>query len=122
MSANILTVDDSASIRLTTKVTLTNAGYSVTEAVNGAEGLATAKGNSFDLIVTDLNMPVMDGLTMIEELRKLPAQAGVPIIFLTTESDADLKARAKAAGATGWLTKPFDPESLVKIVKKVLGR
>ncbi|AGS23322.1 response regulator CheY-like domain-containing protein [Rhizobium etli] len=122
MSANILTVDDSASIRLTTKVTLTNAGYSVTEAVNGAEGLASAKSNSFDLIVTDLNMPVMDGLTMIEELRKLPAQAGVPIIFLTTESDADLKARAKAAGATGWLTKPFDPENLVKIVKKVLGR
>ncbi|MFS8144808.1 two-component system response regulator [Rhizobium sp. R635] len=122
MSANILTVDDSASIRLTTKVTLTNAGYSVTEAVNGAEGLAAAKGGSFDLIVTDLNMPVMDGLTMIEELRKLPGQAGVPIIFLTTESDADLKARAKAAGATGWLTKPFDPESLVKIVKKVLGR
>ncbi|MBX4907737.1 MULTISPECIES: response regulator [Rhizobium] len=122
MSANILTVDDSASIRLTTKVTLTNAGYSVTEAVNGAEGLMAAKASSFDLIVTDLNMPVMDGLTMIEELRKLPAQAGVPIIFLTTESDADLKARAKAAGATGWLTKPFDPESLVKIVKKVLGR
>jgi two-component system, chemotaxis family, chemotaxis protein CheY len=122
MSANILTVDDSASIRLTTKVTLTNAGYSVTEAVNGAEGLATAQAAQFDLIVTDLNMPVMDGLTMIEELRKLPSQAGVPIIFLTTESDADLKARAKAAGATGWLTKPFDPENLVKIVKKVLGR
>ncbi|MDR7146245.1 response regulator [Rhizobium sp. BE258] len=122
MSANILTVDDSASIRLTTKVTLTNAGYAVTEAVNGAEGLATAQTAQFDLIVTDLNMPVMDGLTMIEELRKLPSQAGVPIIFLTTESDADLKARAKAAGATGWLTKPFDPENLVKIVKKVLGR
>ncbi|MET3856091.1 MULTISPECIES: response regulator [unclassified Rhizobium] len=122
MSANILTVDDSASIRLTTKVTLTNAGYTITEAVNGAEGLATAQTAQFDLIVTDLNMPVMDGLTMIEELRKLPSQAGVPIIFLTTESDADLKARAKAAGATGWLTKPFDPENLVKIVKKVLGR
>ena len=122
MSANILTVDDSASIRLTTKVTLTNAGYAVTEAVNGAEGLAIAKSGNFDLIVTDLNMTVMDGLTMIEELRKLPAQAGVPIIFLTTESDADLKARAKAAGATGWLTKPFDPENLVKIAKKVLGR
>ncbi|ARM13831.1 MULTISPECIES: response regulator [Rhizobium] len=122
MSANILTVDDSASIRLTTKVTLSNAGYNVTEAADGAEGLATAKSSRFDLIVTDLNMPVMDGLTMIEELRKLPGQAGVPIIFLTTESDADLKARAKAAGATGWLTKPFDPENLVKIVKKVLGR
>jgi len=74
MSANILTVDDSASIRLTTKVTLTNAGYAVTEAVNGAEGLATAQTAQFDLIVTDLNMPVMDGLTMIEELRKLPSE------------------------------------------------
>ena len=122
MSAKILTVDDSASIRLTTKVTLTNAGYEVTEAVNGAEGLDKAKAGQFDLIVTDLNMPIMDGLTMIEELRKLPAHMGVPIIFLTTESDADLKARAKAAGATGWLTKPFDPENLVKIVRKVLGR
>jgi two-component system, chemotaxis family, chemotaxis protein CheY len=122
MNANILTVDDSASIRLTTKVTLTNAGYSVTEAINGAEGLAAAQNGQFDLIVTDLNMPVMDGLTMIEELRKLPSQAGIPIIFLTTESDAELKARAKAAGATGWLTKPFDPENLVKIIKKVLGR
>lgn len=122
MSAKILTVDDSASIRLTTKVTLTNAGYDVTEAVNGAEGLDKAKAGHFDLIITDLNMPVMDGLTMIEELRKLPAHMGVPIIFLTTESDADLKARAKAAGATGWLTKPFDPENLVKIARKVLGR
>ncbi|WP_075289503.1 response regulator [Pararhizobium arenae] len=122
MSGRILTVDDSASIRLTTKVTLTNAGYEITEAVNGAEGLEKAKAGEYDLIVTDLNMPIMDGLTMIEELRKLPAHMGVPIIFLTTESDADLKARAKAAGATGWLTKPFDPENLVKIVKKVLGR
>ena len=122
MSAKILTVDDSASIRLTTKVTLTNAGYDVIEAVNGAEGLDKAKAGHFDLIITDLNMPVMDGLTMIEELRKLPAHMGVPIIFLTTESDADLKARAKAAGATGWLTKPFDPENLVKIARKVLGR
>jgi two-component system chemotaxis response regulator CheY len=122
MSAKILTVDDSASIRLTTKMTLAGAGYEVVEAVNGAEGLDKAKAGQFDLIVTDLNMPVMDGLTMIEELRKLPAHMGVPIIFLTTESDADLKARAKAAGATGWLTKPFDPENLVKIVRKVLGR
>jgi two-component system, chemotaxis family, chemotaxis protein CheY len=122
MSGKILTVDDSASIRLTTKVTLTNAGYEIVEATNGEEGLEKAKQGHFDLIVTDLNMPIMDGLTMIEELRKLPTHMGVPIIFLTTESDADLKARAKAAGATGWLTKPFDPENLVKIVKKVLGR
>lgn len=122
MSANILTVDDSASIRMTTKIALTNAGYSVTEAVDGADGLTKAKSGSFDLIVTDLNMPNMNGLEMIEALRQSPAHTGIPIIFLTTESDADMKTRAKAAGATGWVTKPFDPENLVKIVRKVLGR
>ncbi|MDQ1183411.1 MULTISPECIES: response regulator [Agrobacterium] len=122
MSANILTVDDSASIRMTTKIALTNAGYQVTEAVDGADGLAKAKSAPFDLIVTDLNMPNMNGLEMIESLRQSPAHTGVPIIFLTTESDADMKARAKAAGATGWVTKPFDPENLVKIVRKVLGK
>ncbi|MES5098542.1 response regulator [Agrobacterium sp. BA1120] len=122
MSANILTVDDSASIRMTTKIALTNAGYQITEAVDGADGLTKAKGGSFDLIVTDLNMPNMNGLEMIEALRQSPAHTGIPIIFLTTESDADMKARAKAAGATGWVTKPFDPENLVKIVRKVLGR
>jgi two-component system chemotaxis response regulator CheY len=98
MSANILTVDDYASIRLTTKVTLSNAGYTVAEAVNGAEGLAIARSAHSDLIVIDLNMPVMDGLTMIEALRKLPTHMGVPIISLTGEPAADLKAGAKAAG------------------------
>jgi len=122
MSANILTVDDSASIRLTTRIALTNAGYAVTEAVDGADGLGKLKTGSFDLIVTDLNMPNMDGLTMIRGLRQLPAYMGTPVIFLTTESDGDLKLQAKAAGATGWLTKPFDPETLIKIVRKVLGR
>jgi two-component system chemotaxis response regulator CheY len=122
MSANILTVDDSASIRLTTNVALSSAGYAVTEAVNGAEGIAKATSGQFDLIVTDLNMPVMDGLTMIRELRKIPSQTGIPIIFLTTESDGAIKQQAKEAGATGWLTKPFDPENLVKIVRKVLGK
>ncbi|MDR3507806.1 MAG: response regulator [Caulobacteraceae bacterium] len=122
MSASILAVDDSASIRVAIKIALSGAGYAVSEAVNGADGVEKAKAGSYDLIVTDLNMPVMDGLTMIEELRRSPAHMGVPIIFLTTESDAALKQRAKAAGATGWLTKPFDPEQLVKIIKKVLGR
>ncbi len=122
MSASILTVDDSASIRMTIKLALSDAGYSVDEAENGAAGIDKANGGNFDLIITDLNMPVMDGLTMIEELRKLPAHAGVPIIFLTTESDEGMKQRAKAAGATGWLTKPFNPEQLVRIAKKVLGR
>lgn len=122
MTASILTVDDSASIRVTIKIALTGAGYTVAEAENGADGIAKANAGNFDLIITDLNMPVMDGLTMIEELRKMPAHAGVPIIFLTTESDEGMKQRAKAAGATGWLTKPFNPEQLVKIAKKVLGR
>ncbi|MDH6269258.1 two-component system chemotaxis response regulator CheY [Rhizobium sp. SG_E_25_P2] len=122
MAANILTVDDSASIRLTTNVALSNAGYTVTEAINGAEGISKATSGHYDLIVTDLNMPVMDGLTMIRELRKIPSQMGVPIIFLTTESDGSIKEQAKAAGATGWLTKPFDPDNLVKIVRKVLGK
>ncbi|MGF0540102.1 response regulator [Agrobacterium sp. ES01] len=122
MSANILTVDDSASIRMTTRIALTNAGYSVTEAVDGADGLEKMKAGSFDLIVTDLNMPNMDGLTMIRNLRQLPAYMGTPVIFLTTESDGEIKQQAKAAGATGWLTKPFDAESLTKIARKVLGR
>ena len=122
MTARILTVDDSASIRLTTRVTLGNVGYTVEEAVDGLDGLNKLKAGEYDLVVTDLNMPNMDGLAMIRELRKLPAHTGVPVIFLTTESDGELKAQAKAAGATGWLTKPFDPESLVKIARKVLGK
>jgi two-component system chemotaxis response regulator CheY len=119
---SILTVDDSASIRQTIKIALGSEGYSVAEAVDGADGVKKADAGAYDLIVTDLNMPIMDGLAMIRELRKKPAHAGVPILFLTTESDADMKAQAKAAGATGWLTKPFDPDQLVKIVNKVLAR
>ena len=122
MSAAILTVDDSASLRQAIKIALSNEGYAVTEAADGAQGLAQADAVKFDLILTDLNMPVMDGLTMIRELRAKPAHAGVPILFLTTESDADIKAQAKAAGATGWLTKPFNADQLVAVVKKVLAR
>ncbi|SEM56646.1 two-component system, chemotaxis family, response regulator CheY [Sphingomonas gellani] len=122
MTASILTVDDSPSLRMAIRIALTGAGYFVQEAGDGVEGLAKAAANRFDMIVTDLNMPNMDGLTMIRELRKQPEQAGVPIIFLTTESDAEMKAQAKAAGATGWLVKPFVPDQLVKVAKKVLGR
>jgi len=122
MTASILTVDDSASIRRTIKIALTVEGYGVTEACDGAEGFSKAESAAFDLIITDLNMPIMDGLTMIRELRKNPAQAGVPILFLTTESDAGIKAQAKAAGATGWLTKPFDPDQLIKIVQRILAK
>lgn len=122
MTASILTVDDSASLRMAIRIALTGAGYAVTEASDGAEGLTKATATRFDLIVTDLNMPNMDGLSMIRALRQQPAQAGVPIIFLTTESDDAMKAQAKAAGATGWLVKPFQPEQLIRVAQKVLAR
>lgn len=122
MTASILTVDDSASLRMAIRIALTGAGYTVTEAADGAEGLAKATETRFDLIVTDLNMPNMDGLEMIRALRQQAAQAGVPIIFLTTESDDSMKAQAKAAGATGWLVKPFQPEQLIRVAQKVLAR
>lgn len=122
MTASILTVDDSASLRMALRIALTGAGYTVTEASDGADGLAKATATRFDLIVTDLNMPNMDGLAMIRALREQPAQAGVPIIFLSTESDGEVKAEAKAAGATGWLVKPFEPEQLLRVVQKVLAR
>lgn len=122
MSASILTVDDSASLRQAIKIALTGEGYAVTEAGDGQQGVTQADAGDFQLIITDLNMPVMDGLTMIRTLRAKPKHAGVPIIFLTTESDAEIKAQAKAAGATGWLTKPFNPDQLITVVKKVLAR
>ena len=122
MSASILAVDDSASVRMAVRIALSDAGYAVSEAGDGAEGLEKIRSGSFDMIVTDLNMPHMDGLTMIRELRKLPHCAGLPVIFVTTESDDGLKAEAKAAGATGWLVKPFQPEQIVRVARKVLGR
>lgn len=122
MTASILIVDDSPSLRMAIRLALTGAGYRVTEAGDGEEGLARASSDRFDMILTDLNMPRMNGLEMIQEIRKSPMQSGVPIVFLTTESDDAMKQQAKAAGATGWLVKPFVPEQLIKIVKKVLGR
>jgi two-component system chemotaxis response regulator CheY len=121
MAKVILCVDDSASIRQMVKLTLSGAGYQVVQAGDGAEGLAKAREAPVNLVVTDLNMPVMNGLGLIRELRKLPTYKGVPIIFLTTESDAGLKQEAKAAGATAWITKPFQQEQLVGVVRKVIG-
>ncbi len=121
MSKTVLSVDDSASALQMIKMTLTGAGYRVVQAANGADGLAKARGGGVDMVLTDVNMPVMDGLTLIRELRKLPAFKGVPIVFLTTESDAAMKQQAKAAGATGWITKPFQQDQLLAVVRKVLG-
>ena len=121
MSKTILTVDDSASVRQVVKLTLSAAGYAVVQAVDGADGLDKARAARADLVVTDLNMPRMTGLELIRELRKVPSYLGVPIIFLTTESDAGIKQQAKAAGATGWITKPFQQDHLLGVVRKVLG-
>jgi two-component system chemotaxis response regulator CheY len=118
--ATILTVDDSPSVRQMIKLVLGPAGHTVVEAGDGAEGLAKAKAQSFDLVITDLNMPVMNGMQMIRGLRALPAFMGVPIVFLTTESDDAVKQEAKAAGATGWITKPFKPEQLLAVVAKLV--
>jgi two-component system chemotaxis response regulator CheY len=122
MTAQILTVDDSASVRMAMRLALTGAGYGVTEAGDGAEGLDKLRSARFDMVITDLNMPRMDGLTMIRQLRAIPSCAGMPIIFVTTESDDGMKAQAKAAGATGWLVKPFQPDQIVRVARKVLGR
>jgi two-component system chemotaxis response regulator CheY len=121
MTKVILCVDDSASIRQMVKLTLSGAGYQVLQATDGADGLAKARECTVNLVVTDLNMPIMNGLGLIRELRKLAAYKGVPIIFLTTESDPGMKQEAKAAGATGWITKPFQQEQLVSVVRKVIG-
>jgi len=117
----ILTVDDSPSVRQMVKITLSAAGYSVVEACDGKDGLDKAKSYPVNLVITDLNMPVMNGLEFIRSLRQAPAYRGVPIVFLTTESDDSMKQQAKAAGATGWITKPFKQEQLTTVAKKLLG-
>lgn len=121
MPKTILCVDDSASMRQMIKLTLSSGGYEVIEASDGGDGLKKIDGKAVNLVITDLNMPGMDGLSFIRELRKLPSVKGVPILFLTTESDESKRAEAKAAGATAWITKPFQADRLVEIVKRVIG-
>jgi two-component system chemotaxis response regulator CheY len=117
---SILAVDDSASMRQMVAFTLKGAGYNVIEAADGQEALDKAKGQQFDLVLTDQNMPRMDGITLIKSLRALPAFAGTPMLILTTESSDDMKSKGKAAGATGWLVKPFDPNKLLEVIKRVI--
>lgn len=121
MSKNILAVDDSRSILQMVSFTLKGAGYQVTEAADGQEALDLAGKQSFQLIITDLNMPRMDGITLVQKLRANPKYKFTPILMLTTEAGDAFKAKGKAAGATGWLVKPFDPQKLLGVVKKVLG-
>ena len=122
MAKTILTVDDSASIRQMLAFTLKGAGYEVVEAIDGEDGLKKANSLSVSLVLTDQNMPNMDGLTLIRSLRAMPRYKTVPILMLTTESGETLKAQGRAAGATGWLVKPVDPQKLLEVVKKVIGQ
>ena len=119
MTKTILTVDDSKTIREMVGFTLKGAGYNVLEAEDGVQGLNVVKANKVDAIITDLNMPNMNGLDMIKAIRTNPAYISVPILMLTTEGDANKKVEGKNAGATGWIVKPFQPEKLVEVVKKV---
>ena len=118
---SILAVDDSTSMRQMVSFTLKGAGYEVVEAADGDEAFDVAKGKSVDLVVTDVNMPNMDGITLIKQLRTLPSYKFTPMLLLTTESSTDSKQKGKAAGATGWIVKPFNPDQLLATVKKVLG-
>lgn len=121
MAKSVLTVDDSITIRQMVKYSLESAGYEVVEAVDGQDGVNKAKSKTFDLILTDQNMPNMDGITLIKTLRAVPQYRSTPILMLTTEAGDAMKAQGKAAGATGWLVKPFDPSKLLELVKKVIG-
>lgn len=121
MAKTILAVDDSASLRQMVAFTLKTSGYEVVEAVDGEDGLSKAKAAVFDLVLTDQNMPRMDGLELIKNLRTLPQYKTTPILMLTTESSDTMKQQGRSSGATGWLVKPFDPQKLIDVVKKVIG-
>ena len=116
----ILTVDDSASVRQMVSFTLRKVGYDVVEAVDGKDGLGKASSDRFDLIVTDLNMPNMDGIQLITAARKLPRYSFTPILMLTTESQAEKKVEGRKAGATGWIVKPFNADQLISVVQKLV--
>lgn len=116
----ILVVDDSASMRDMVGVTLKVAGFKYELASDGIEALKYAQDNSVKAVVTDVNMPNMDGITLVQKLRELPHYKFTPILILTTESSNDRKKEGKEAGATGWIVKPFDPDSLVKVINRVL--
>jgi len=119
--ARILAVDDSAAMRQMVGITLTGAGHHVEQAADGIEALQMAERGKFDLVIMDVNMPKMDGIQLVRELRGLATYKYVPLLVLTTEATTERKQAGKAAGATGWLVKPFNPERLLATIAKVLG-
>ena len=121
MSKTVLTVDDSRVMRDLLKSTLSEAGYEVLSAVDGEDGLEVASRSKFDAIITDINMPKMDGFQFMEALRLDDRFKGKPILVLTTEASPEKKDRARRAGATGWIVKPFDQEKLISALRRVVG-
>jgi two-component system, chemotaxis family, chemotaxis protein CheY len=119
MSKRILTIDDSKTMRDMLLLTLTDAGFEVLQGVDGEDGLAVLGDQKVDVIITDINMPKMDGYEVIRQLRQNPRHKTTPILVLTTESDGDKRTIARSAGATGWMVKPFDPEGLIAVINKV---
>jgi two-component system chemotaxis response regulator CheY len=120
MGKRIISVDDSSTMRRMVSFTLKSAGYDVIEACDGAEALTVLTARTVDLVISDINMPNLDGLELTRRLRSQPAYGRTPIILLTTESDPQKKAAGRAAGATGWIVKPFSQEQLLAVVAKVL--
>jgi two-component system chemotaxis response regulator CheY len=120
MAKRILIVDDSVSVRTVARIALSDAGYEIAEASNGQEGLQRLSGERVHLIVSDVNMPVMDGITFLKQVKAHPNYKFTPVIMLTTEAGADKKEQGRAAGAKAWITKPFQPRSLVDAVSKLI--
>ena len=116
----VMTVDDSASIRQMVSFVLKGAGYDVVQAVDGLDAFSKLKGQELHLILSDINMPKMDGLEFTRRLRAMPEYRFVPVVLLTTESHPEKKQEGKAAGATGWIVKPFSPDQLLAVAKKVM--
>lgn len=121
MSKTIMTVDDSRSVRQLVAFTLKDAGYNIVEAEDGVDALAKIKIVPIHMLITDLNMPNMDGIQLIAKVRENPSYKFIPIVMLTTESQAEKKQAGKAAGATGWIVKPFNTPQLIAVVKKMIG-
>ena len=120
MAKRILLVDDSASVRTVAGIALRGAGYEVLEASNGQEGLTRLNGERIHLIISDVNMPVLDGIGFLKEVKKHPSYKFTPVIMLTTEAGEDKKQEGRAAGAKAWITKPFQPQLLVDAVSKLI--
>ena len=121
MTKTIMTVDDSVSMRMMVALSLKEAGFNVVDAVDGVDALSKLKDHDICMILADVNMPEMDGIEFLIKIRALPEHKDTPVVMLTTESDDSIKEKGRQAGATGWIVKPFQPESLIQLVKEVLG-